>query len=109
MRGSAASAMRALNGLNSRPLTGTLAPNDGLPTRYQRTHRCTQAQDGSREVAASPLISQGHSLACCPVTVGEIYAGMRAAEAALTAQFFSTLIWVETSFNVAPKSRRVAL
>ncbi len=38
------------------------------------------------------LITQGHSLACCAVTVGEVYAGMRPSEASLTAQFFSTLI-----------------
>jgi predicted nucleic acid-binding protein len=50
------------------------------------------------------LITQGHSLACCAVTVGEIYAGMRPAEAPLTAQFFSTLVSVETSFNVARKA-----
>ena len=50
------------------------------------------------------LVSQGHSLACCAVTVGEIYAGMRPAEAPLTSQFFSTLVWLETSFAVAQRA-----
>jgi predicted nucleic acid-binding protein len=50
------------------------------------------------------LVSQGHSLACCAITVGEIYAGMRPAEAPLTSQFFSTLVWLETSFAVAQRA-----
>jgi predicted nucleic acid-binding protein len=50
------------------------------------------------------LVSQGHSLACCAITVGEIYAGMRPAEASLTSQFFSTLVWLETSFAVAQRA-----
>jgi len=50
------------------------------------------------------LVSQGHSLACCAITVGEIYAGMRPGEASHTAQFFSTLVWVETSFSIAQRA-----
>ena len=50
------------------------------------------------------LVFQGHSLACCAITVGEIYAGMRPAEAPLTSQFFSTLVWLETSFAVAQRA-----
>jgi predicted nucleic acid-binding protein len=50
------------------------------------------------------LLMKGHSLACCAVTVSEMYAGMRPAESAITAQLLSTLIWVETSFPVARKA-----
>ena len=50
------------------------------------------------------LLSQGHSLACCAVTVGEIYAGMHPGEAASTEEFLSTLLWVETPFAVARKA-----
>jgi predicted nucleic acid-binding protein len=50
------------------------------------------------------LLSQGHSLACCSITVGEIYSGMHSSEAALTEEFLSTLLWVETPFAVARKA-----
>jgi predicted nucleic acid-binding protein len=47
------------------------------------------------------LLAQGYSLACCAVTVGEIYAGMHPSEAAATEEFLSTLLWVETPFVIA--------
>jgi predicted nucleic acid-binding protein len=50
------------------------------------------------------LLSQGHSLASCAITVGEIYSGMHPSEAAATAEFFSTLIWVDTTAAVARKA-----
>ena len=50
------------------------------------------------------LLAQGHSLACCAVSVGELYAGMRETEAAATAQLVSTLLWVDTSLPVARKA-----
>jgi predicted nucleic acid-binding protein len=50
------------------------------------------------------LVAAGHSLACCAITVGEIYSGMRASEAAFTEQFVSTLVWLDTSFSVARKA-----
>lgn len=50
------------------------------------------------------LLSQGHSLASCAITVGEIYSGMHPSEAATTAEFFSTLIWVDTTAAVARKA-----
>ena len=50
------------------------------------------------------LVSQGHSFASCAVTVGEIYSEMHPSEAALTAEFLSTLIWVDTTIAVARKA-----
>jgi predicted nucleic acid-binding protein len=50
------------------------------------------------------LVAQGHSFACCAVTVAEIYAGMHPAEAVPTEEFLSTLIWVETRFAIAQKA-----
>lgn len=50
------------------------------------------------------LLSQGHSLACCAVTVGEIYSGMHPNEAAHTADFLSTLLWLDTTLAVARKA-----
>jgi predicted nucleic acid-binding protein len=50
------------------------------------------------------LLSQGHSLASCAITVGEIYSGMHPSEAAATSEFFSTLIWVDTTAAVARKA-----
>lgn len=49
------------------------------------------------------LLSQGHSLACCAITVAETYAGMRPEESSYTDELLSTLIWVEIS---APIARR---
>jgi predicted nucleic acid-binding protein len=50
------------------------------------------------------LLSQGHSLASCAITVGETYSGMHPSEAAVSAEFFSTLIWVDTTAAVARKA-----
>jgi hypothetical protein len=50
------------------------------------------------------LLSQGHSLACCAVRVGEIYAGMHPGEAVATEEFFSTLLWIDTHFVIARRA-----
>jgi predicted nucleic acid-binding protein len=50
------------------------------------------------------LLSRGHSLASCSVTMTEVYAGMRPSEAVNTAELFSTLIWVDTTAAVARKA-----
>lgn len=52
------------------------------------------------------LVSQGHSLACCTVTVGEIYGGLRDHEVRSTEEFMSEMLWLDTPFAVA---RRVGL
>lgn len=64
----------------------------------------TLKREPKRTKLLRDLVAQGHSLACCPITVGEIYAGMRPEEAPITSQFFSTLLWLEASFAVAQKA-----
>jgi predicted nucleic acid-binding protein len=47
------------------------------------------------------LVTAGHSLACCAITVGETYSGMRSSEVSITTRLLSTLIWIETSLSIA--------
>jgi predicted nucleic acid-binding protein len=44
------------------------------------------------------LLQAGNSLACCPINVAEIYAGMRPKEEANTAAFLHTLDYYPISF-----------
>ncbi len=50
------------------------------------------------------LLAQGHTLACCAVTVAEIYSGVRPHEAASTEEFISELLWFDTPFTLARKA-----
>jgi predicted nucleic acid-binding protein len=50
------------------------------------------------------LLSQGHTLACCAVTVAEVYSGFRAHEATATEELISELMWLETPFTLARKA-----
>jgi predicted nucleic acid-binding protein len=47
------------------------------------------------------LLKAGNSLACCPVNVAEIYAGVRPAEEQNTQAFLSTLDYYPISFAIA--------
>ena len=47
------------------------------------------------------LLTQGDLLACCPVNVSEIYAGMRPKEEAATETFLQSLDFYEITWNVA--------
>jgi len=47
------------------------------------------------------LLKAGNSLACCPVNVAEIYAGIRPAEQQNTEAFLSTLDYYPISFVIA--------
>jgi predicted nucleic acid-binding protein len=47
------------------------------------------------------LVQQGNILACCPINVAEIYAGMRSKEEAKTTHFLSSLDYYPVSFSVA--------
>jgi len=49
-------------------------------------------RNGRREFVLQ-LLADGHTLACCTVTVAEIYAGMKPHEAPLTERFFDTLVY----------------
>jgi tRNA(fMet)-specific endonuclease VapC len=50
------------------------------------------------------LVLQGHHLACCPITMAEVYSGMRAHEAPRTDQFLSSLTWYEVSRSIARRA-----
>jgi predicted nucleic acid-binding protein len=47
------------------------------------------------------LKGEGHSLACCAITVAEVYLGMRPEEARATSELFDDLQYVETSREAA--------
>src|SRR5689334_9598722 len=47
------------------------------------------------------LLKAGNSLACCPVNVAEIYAGVRPAEEQNTAAFLNSLDYYPISFSIA--------
>src|SRR5690349_3010344 len=47
------------------------------------------------------LLSQGHLLACCPINVAEIYAGMRPKEEQHTKMLLQSLQYLPISFPVA--------
>jgi tRNA(fMet)-specific endonuclease VapC len=47
------------------------------------------------------LILAGHALACCSVTVAEVYSGMRPHEAARTDQLVSSLGWYDITRSIA--------
>jgi len=50
------------------------------------------------------LVAQGHSLACCAVTIAELYAGLHPNEVAPAEEFVSVMVWTEISFSVARKA-----
>ena len=47
------------------------------------------------------LLESGNTLACCPVNVAEVYAGMRAREEGATADFLNTLDYYSISPPIA--------
>ena len=47
------------------------------------------------------LKGEGHLLACCAITVAEVYSGMRPEEARATSELFDDLQYVETSREAA--------
>lgn len=50
------------------------------------------------------LILSGHALACCCVTVAEVYSGMRPHEAARTDQLMSSLDWYDISRAISRRA-----
>ena len=47
------------------------------------------------------LVKQGHLLACCPINVTEVYAGMRQKEEAATEEFLRSLEYYHLTWPVA--------
>jgi len=54
-----------------------------------------------RAALLAELLSEGHLLACCPINVTEVYAGMRLREQAPTEAFLSSLQYVPISREAA--------
>jgi len=50
------------------------------------------------------LVKAGHVLACCPINITEVYAGMRPKEEAATEELFASL----QHFPIAPPAARLA-
>ena len=50
------------------------------------------------------LVRSGHVLACCPINITEVYAGMRPKEEAATEEFFASLQHIP----IAPPAARLA-
>lgn len=61
-------------------------------------------QRGGRREFLLKLVEQGHDLASCAVTVAEIYAGMRPAEARKTSAWLASLIYYETTQSAAKRA-----
>jgi predicted nucleic acid-binding protein len=61
---------------------------------------------GRRELLRQ-FVLQGDRLACCDITVAEIYAGMRPHEAARTDQLLDSLAWYDTSRKIARRAGRL--
>lgn len=58
---------------------------------------------GRREFVRG-LMEQGHLLACCPINVAEVYAGLRDHEKAGTDAFLSSLEFFPFTWEVAQKA-----
>lgn len=50
------------------------------------------------------LVRAGHALACCPINITEVYAGMRPKEEAATEEFLASL----KHFPISPQAARLA-
>ena len=50
------------------------------------------------------LVIQGHTLACCAITIAELYAGLHPHEIAPASAFVSAMLWTDMSFAVARKA-----
>ena len=57
-----------------------------------------------RDTLLKELLLEGHLLACCPINVAEIYAGMRPQEEARTEQFLRSLRYYDLSWEVARRA-----
>ncbi len=53
------------------------------------------------------LVWEGHQLACCAITVAEVYSGMQPHEAKATDQFLSTLDWYDIPRSLTERAGRL--
>jgi len=61
----------------------------------------------NRKQLLRDIAEQGHTLACCAMTVAEIYSGLHPDEFARAQSLISALLWVDTSFAVAKKAGEI--
>ncbi|MGH9828218.1 MAG: type II toxin-antitoxin system VapC family toxin [Blastocatellia bacterium] len=58
----------------------------------------------NRDALLKGLLDQGDLLACCPVNISEVYAGMRPKEQAATEAFLQSLDYYEITWDVAKRA-----
>jgi predicted nucleic acid-binding protein len=58
----------------------------------------------NRPAVLLDLLHAGHLLACCPINVTEVYAGLRPKEEAATAEFLASLQY----YSITPPAARLA-
>ncbi len=61
----------------------------------------------SRRQLLRGLLDQGHLLACCPINVAEIYAGLRSKEEESTQSFLASLDYYLVTFTMARLAGRL--
>jgi predicted nucleic acid-binding protein len=61
----------------------------------------------NRSVSLIELAQQGHTLACCPVNVAEVYAGIRPKEEEKTAALLRSLRLYPITFSVSEHAGRL--
>ena len=61
-------------------------------------------QRRDRHLLIGELLNQGHPLASCPVTLTEIYAGMRANEETATRAFMNSLLFLPVTAEIAERA-----
>jgi len=80
-----------------------------MPVFLPDTNILVDALNGKRGRAdlLRELILSGHGLACCSVTVAEVYSGMRPHETARTDQLVSSLDWYDITRSIARRAGRL--
>ena len=79
-----------------------------MTTYLPDTNVLVDALNGKRsqkEMLAN-LILQGHQLACCAVTLSELFSGIRAADIHKVEEFVSALRWHQTTPTIARRAGR---
>jgi predicted nucleic acid-binding protein len=64
-------------------------------------------QKKNRNAFLLDLAERGHTLACCPVNVAEVYAGMKAKEEQRTLDLLSSLQFFPITFRIAELAGRL--
>lgn len=80
-----------------------LPHDNSMPTYLLDTSVIIDTLNGKKErdKLLRGLLEQGHLLACCPINISEIYAGMRDKEAQRTERFLRDLEFFKITWTVA--------